>query len=130
VSTDLYTGRFHSVKVLSDDWYSTNLKDVIVGETSPIAGRIQGPIGMPSNSIIDSGTNSLNLSPQLLATMISKFPAPQQELLNAAIRGSQLIPAANLNLSDWPTITFVLEGDDGDVRLNVPRENYWQVDTQ
>jgi hypothetical protein len=58
-STDLYTGNFQSVKVLSDAWYCTDLKEVIVGSGSPIAARLQGPKGMPSNSIIDSGTNSL-----------------------------------------------------------------------
>ena len=49
-STDLYTGSFQVVKVLSDAWYCTNLKEVIVGSSSPIAARLQGPRGMPSNS--------------------------------------------------------------------------------
>ena len=74
-ATDLYTGAFQTVKVLSDDWYSTHLKAIIVGSADPIAARLKGPQGMPSNSIIDSGTNSLNLSPQTLRAMISKFSA-------------------------------------------------------
>ena len=108
-STDLYTGAFQTVKVLSDDWYSTNLKAVIVGSAAPIATRIQGPQGMSSNSIIDSGTNSLNLAPQMLSAILSKFPAAQKALLTNAIRQGQLVPAANLNLASWPTITFVLQ---------------------
>ena len=72
-SDDLYTGTFQTVKVLSDDWYSTNLKEIIVGNADPIAARLQGPQGMPTNSIVDSGTNSLNLSAQLLQAVISKF---------------------------------------------------------
>lgn len=129
-STDLYTGAFQTVKVLSDEWYCTNLKEVIVGSAAPIAARIQGPQGMPTNSIIDSGTNSLNISPQMLAAILSKFPAPQKTLLSKAIHQSQLVPVADLKLGTWPTISFVLQGDAGDVRLDVPPSNYWQVNTQ
>jgi hypothetical protein len=129
-STDLYTGAFQSVKVLSDAWYCTNLQAVIVGSTSPIAARIHGPQGMPSNSIIDSGTNSLNLAPQLVAAILSKFPAAQKTLLSNSIHQGQLVPTANLNLATWPTITFVMQGDDGDVKLDVPPSNYWQLNTQ
>jgi hypothetical protein len=129
-STDLYTGEFQSVKVLSDDWYSTNLKAVIVGGAAPIAARTQGPLGMRTNSIIDSGTNSLNLAPQLLAAILSKLPAAQKELLSKAIHQGQLVPVASLHLDQWPTITFVMQGDADDVRLDVPPTNYWQVNTQ
>jgi hypothetical protein len=129
-STELYTGTFQSVKVLSDEWYCTNLKAVIVGSTSPIAGRLKGPQGMPSNSIIDSGTNSLNLAPQLLTAILSKFPAEQKTLLSNAIHHSQLVPMTDLKLDEWPTITFVLQGDADDVKLDVPPSNYWQVNTQ
>jgi Eukaryotic aspartyl protease len=129
-STDLYTGNFQVVKVLSDAWYSTNLKEVIVGSTSPIAARIEGPKGMPSNSIIDSGTNSLNLGSQMLAAILSKFPTQQKQQLSKAIEGGSLVPVADLKLDQWPTITFVLEGDAGDVKLDVPPSNYWQVNTQ
>lgn len=129
-STDLYTGSFQSVTVLSDAWYCTNLKEVIVGSTSPIAARIQGPQGMPSNSIIDSGTNSLNLGAQMVNAILSKFPSAQKQLLSKAINEGSLVPVSDLNLNAWPTITFVLEGDAGDVKLDVPPSNYWQVNTQ
>jgi len=129
-STDLYTGTFQSVKVVSDDWYSTVLKEVIVGTSSPIAARLHGPKGMPSNSIIDSGTNSLNLSSQLLHAILSKFSATQKDLLTKAILQSQLVATADLRLDTWPTISFVLEGDTGDVKLDVLPSNYWQVNTQ
>jgi hypothetical protein len=130
-STDLYSGAFQSVKVLSDEWYSTRLIEVIVGNSAPIAARINGPRGMPTNSIIDSGTNSLNISPQMLAAMVSKFPADQKALLSSAIYQSELIPVSSLNLAAWPTITFVLQGYGvPQVRLDVPPSNYWQVNTQ
>ena len=129
-STDLYSGNFQSVKVLSDAWYCTNLKEVIVGSASPITARMQGPKGMPSNSIIDSGTNSLNLGAQLLNAILAKFPANQGQLLSKAINDGDLVPVSELQLNQWPTISFVLQGDAGDVRLDVPPSNYWQVDTQ
>jgi hypothetical protein len=129
-STDLYTGSFQSVKVLSDDWYSTNLKSVIVGNTAPIAARMHGPKGMPTNSIIDSGTNSLNISQQMLRAIISRFTAPQQSLLNQSIFGQEPVSTSDLNLGEWPTLTFVLQGDAGDVRLNVAPTEYWQINTQ
>jgi hypothetical protein len=129
-SKNLYTGVFQTVKVVSDDWYSTNLKAVIVGSSDPIVARMQGPKGMPSNSIVDSGTNSLDISPQMLKAIVSKFSPAQQALLNKAIPNGDLVSAADLNLAEWPILTFVLEGDAGDVSLNVSPSDYWQVDTQ
>jgi hypothetical protein len=126
--TDLYTGSFQTVKVLSDAWYCTNLKEIIVGNTSPIAARLQGPQGMPSNSIIDSGTNSLNLGGQMLQALVSKFSAPQQQLLLKSIKGGT-VAVNDLDLATWPTLTFVLEGDTADVTLQVSPSNYWQVNT-
>ena len=129
-STDLYTGAFQTVTVLADAWYNTNLKSIIVGTADPIAARIQGPEGMPSNSIVDSGTNSLNLGPQMLKAVLSKFSTAQQALLNKSILDGQLISVADLNLASWPTLTFILQGDAGDVTLKVAPSDYWQVNTQ
>jgi hypothetical protein len=128
--TDLYTGSFQNVKVLSDAWYCTNLKSITVGTTSPIIARINGPKGMPSNSIVDSGTNSLSLGSQLLKALLSKFSASQKALLSKAIHEGQLVDASTLNLADWPTLTFVLQGDTADVSLDVAPSDYWQVNTQ
>ncbi len=128
-STDLYQGEFQVVKVVSDDWYSTVLRSVIVGSGSPIAARLQGPQGMPSNSIIDSGTNSLNISPQMLSAMIAKFTPAQQRLLKQSIQDQQAVSMSDLDLSQWPVITFVMQGDAGDVRLDVSPSNYWQVNS-
>jgi len=128
-ATDLYSGSFQSVKVVSDSWWCTVLKQVIVGNTAPIAARLQGPKGMPSNSIIDSGTNSLNLGSQLLKAIVSRLAPNQAKMLLTAIQSSQPVPVSQLKLDTWPTISFVLQGDAGDVRLDVPASNYWQVDT-
>ncbi|HEY3704494.1 MAG TPA: pepsin-like aspartic protease [Terracidiphilus sp.] len=129
-ATDLYTGSFQTVKVLSQEWYCANLKEVVVGNTAPIASKIKPPVGMPSNSIIDSGTNSLNLSPPLLEAMISQFTADQQALLNSSIKSGKLVSAKKLVLASWPTLTFVLEGSAGDVQLEVGPQDYWQVNTE
>jgi hypothetical protein len=129
-STDLYTGSFQTVKVLSDEWYCTSLKSIIVGTESPIVARINGPKGMPSNSIVDSGTNSISLSSQLLKAVLSKFSAAQKALLTKSILDGQLVSAADLNLADWPALTFVLQGDTGDVSLQVAPSDYWQVNTE
>jgi hypothetical protein len=129
-ATDLYTGDFQNVSVLADEWYCTNLKSITVGSTDPIVARINGPQGMPSNSIVDSGTNSLNLSSQMLNALISRFSTPQQTLLKQSILEGKLVSVESLNLPSWPTLTFVLQGDSGDVSLQVPPSNYWQVNTQ
>jgi hypothetical protein len=128
VTGKLHTGEFQTVKVVSDEWYCTNLKSVTVGNADPIVARIDGPKAMPSNSIIDSGTNSLNLSSQMLKAILSKFTSAQQELLNQSIIDGKPVSAADLDLADWPTLTFVLEGATSDVSLAVPPANYWQVD--
>ena len=129
-ATDLYTGAFQSVKVLSQEWYCTNLKAVVVGNGKPIASKIKPPQGMPSNSIIDSGTNSLNVSPPLLDALISQFTPAQQALLNTSIKSGKLVSTKKLNLASWPTLKFVMEGSTGDATLEVWPQDYWQVDTE
>ncbi len=66
----------------------------------------------------------------MLKAIVSKFSPAQQALLNKAIPNGDLVSAADLNLAEWPILTFVLEGDAGDVSLNVSPSDYWQVDTQ
>lgn len=126
-ATDLYEGPFQTVRVLSQKWYCTNLKSIQVGDGAPVFARFEGPKGVASNSIIDSGTNTINLGKQMLAAVLSRFPDPQRHLLRKSI-GGHLIDAGELDLSHWPALNFVLEGSSGDVTLTVAPENYWQVD--
>jgi aspartyl protease len=129
-SKDLYSGKFQSVKVVSDDWYSTNMKSVIVGNSSPIAARRQGPKNAPSNSIVDSGTNSIDVSQQMFDGIASKLTSGQRQLLKSSVLDGQDVSVSDLKLAAWPALTFVLEGDDGsDVRLKVAPTDYWQVNT-
>jgi hypothetical protein len=125
-STDLYTGTFQVAKVLADEWYSTNLKAVIVG-TSAIPVRRRGQKGSPSNSIVDSGTQTIDLDPHVLSAMLLKFSPAQQAQLTAAVLHDRSVPVANLDLASWPDVTFVLQGDGADVSLRVSPTDYWQV---
>ena len=86
--------------------------------------------GMPSNSIVDSGTNSLNLGPALLKAIFAKFTANQQALLQASVFEGRVVAASDLDLATWPALTFVLQGDAGDVSLRVAASDYWQVDAE
>jgi hypothetical protein len=130
--TELYTGDFQWVKVLADDFYSTNLKAIGVGQAEPIPVSAVLQNGESSNSIVDSGTNSLNLGPQLLEAVLSKFSAGQRDLLVRSIfQKNHPVPMAELgDLAQWPSLTFVLEGTHNDVSLVVSPMNYWQVNTE
>jgi hypothetical protein len=127
-STDLYTGPFQTAKVLADQWYSTNLRAIKVG-TSIIEVRARTLKGMPSNSIVDSGTNSLNLGIRLLQAILAKLNATQQSQLAASLQG-RLVAVSDLNLASWPDLTFVLQGDTGDASLVVQPRDYWQANTE
>jgi hypothetical protein len=129
-SKDLYTGTFQTAKILADDWYSTKLKAVIVGDTPAIPVRARGKKGTSSNSIVDSGTNSLDLGRQLRKLMLSKFSSSQQALLSASISedsDNRPVAMTKLDLTTWPDIIFILQGVDADVRLRVSPTDYWQV---
>ncbi|MEX3936347.1 pepsin-like aspartic protease [Paraburkholderia phymatum] len=127
-ATDLYTGNFQIAAVLADAWYSTNLLSVGVGtEQFPVPTRPQP--GMPSNSIVDSGTNTLVLGPTIIDGILSRLQAHQRELLRESM-GGRPIPATALNLGQWPSLSFTLQGISGgqNVTLAVPPQIYWQVD--
>ncbi len=127
-STDLYAPPFQTVKVLSDDWYSTNLKQIIVGNSAPIAVPGPQPGGMPTNCIVDSGTNSIRLGTGLLGALLNKLTASQKALLTKAIQG-QPVAVSDLQLAAWPDLTFVQQGESGDVALKVTPATYWQVNS-
>jgi Eukaryotic aspartyl protease len=128
-ATQLFTPPFQSVRVLADLWYCTNLKGMMAGQTC-INVSSQAAMGMPSNSIVDSGTNSLNLGPTLIQDLFATFSDSQRALLQSALQGNAVSNADIGDLSQWPTIGFVLEGTDpnADVTLNVAPRDYWQCD--
>jgi hypothetical protein len=127
-STDLYSGPFQSARVVSDAYYNTNLKAIIVGKSAPIPVLPPTKASRnPSNSIVDSGTNSLVLDQKLFQAIVSRLSAAADESLAHAMRAGY-VPMSSLNLASWPTLTFVFEGDSGtDVKLAVTPDTYWQV---
>lgn len=128
--TDLYTGAFQVARVVDDTYYNTNLKSIIVGNTPPIPVPLPTKAsGNPSNSVVDSGTNSLLLDQALFEAVAQKLSSDADSTLTDAIRAGY-IPMNKLDLSTWPTITFVLEGALGtDVSLEVTPQTYWQTNS-
>ncbi|MBI1841742.1 MAG: A1 family peptidase [Verrucomicrobia bacterium] len=128
-SADLYTGPFQTAKVLADRYYNTNLKAIRVGNAT-VHVPARGQMGMPSNSIVDSGTQTIDLGPRLIHAILSKFSASQRALLQPAIFNNQFVAASDLDLARWPDLEFILQGDSGDVSLRVSPRDYWQVNVQ
>jgi hypothetical protein len=123
-SKDLYTGRFQTAVVLSDNYYSVNLKQVIVGDQGSIPVRPPSSrSNAPTNAIVDSGTNGLDLAPALFEAILKKLSPDQAKMMRSRNQST-----ADFNLARWPVITFVLQGTGGDIRLDVAPEHYWQMD--
>ena len=123
-ATDLYTGGFKTAVVLSDDYYSVNLKQVIVGKAGAIHVRPPTKQSTAStNAIVDSGTNGLDIAPSVFDAILEKLPPDQVKLMR-----TREVSTSRVNLAEWPTITFVLQGERGDIRLVVKPEHYWQMD--
>jgi hypothetical protein len=129
-STDLYAGKFQLARVVHDLYYNTNLKSIIVGDGSQIG--VPPPTkasGNASNSIVDSGTNSLMLDQSLFEQILKNLGSAAGSTLSDAMRAGY-VPMSELNLADWPTLTVILEGALGaDVELEVAPETYWQTDS-
>ena len=126
-STDLYSGKFQTAKVMSQEWYNTDLKAIIVGGTEPIHVPRRGAFGSSSNSIVDSGTASLDFGPHLLKTILDRFDGDKRAQLEASIREDRLVSMSDLDLTAWPDISFVLQGETDDITLKVSPGDYWQV---
>jgi len=119
-ATDLYSGKFQTARVMSQKWYNTNLKAIIVGDTDPI----HVPRGSRSgNSIVDSGTQDLEFTPDLWNAIRDKLDAKKRK----QFKPDKVIAMSKLDLAAWPPITVILEGRAGDVRLKIAPGDYWQV---
>jgi hypothetical protein len=118
---DLYRGRFQTARVVSQKWYNTNLKVIIVGDTDPI----YVPKGSRSgNSCVDSGTQDLIFSRDLWNAIRDRFDAGKRALF----KPDHTIAMSKLDLAAWPPLTLILEGEAGDVILKIEAGDYWQVD--
>ncbi len=127
-NTDLYTGSFQVARVVDDLYYNTNLKSIQVGNSAPIP--VSPPTkasGNTSNSVVDSGTNGLILDQSLFDAVAHQFSSAADATLSDAMRAGY-VPMSKLDLTSWPTLTFVLEGALGtDVSLEVTPGAYWQT---
>lgn len=133
--TDLYTGQPLNVAVLDDLYYNTNLKAVQIGDANPVAVKplpASQAKSLVSNSIVDSGTNSLVLAPDVYQAVISGLESQSADFATlvrqATSRGG--VPGSSLSLSSWPNINFVMQGADGtgDITLTCAPATYWQTD--
>lgn len=131
--TDLYTGQPLNVAVLDDLYYNTNLKAVRVGDASPVTVNplpASQAKSLGSNSIVDSGTNSLVLAPDVYQAVISGLQGLSADFatLISEATSNGAVPQSSLNLSSWPSISFVMQGADGsDVTLTCAPDTYWQT---
>jgi Eukaryotic aspartyl protease len=131
---DLYTGTFTSVAVLDDVYYNTNLLSVQVGDQPPIRVPPLAPgAAGQSNSIVDSGTNSLVFAQGVYDQLIRSFGNVNDNFANAltqySIAASQGVAQNQIDLASWPDLRFTLQGADGSpVVLTVTPGNYWQFD--
>jgi hypothetical protein len=129
-STDLYKGSFQVARVVDDLYYNTNLKAVVVGNSAPIS--VPAPTkasGNTSNAIVDSGTASLTLDQKLFNQIAKALSPGDDKVLSDALRAGY-VPMSKLDLSVWPTLTFILEGALGtDVALQVTPDTYWQTNS-
>ena len=131
---DLYTGQPLNVAVLDNLYYNTSLKAVRVGGAAPVNVNALPPSqakSMGSNSIVDSGTNSLVLAQDVYQAVVSGLGSLNQNFAtlvrDATSNGA--VPQSSLNLSSWPDISLVMQGADGsDVTLTCAPATYWQTD--
>ena len=132
--TELYSGAFTHVEVLHDIYYNTGLLSVQVGDKAAISAPPVPPgSSNPSNSIVDSGTNSLIIDQPLFDKVLAAFGAIDANfptmLKTYALGSSQGVDQTRINLSQWPDLKFTLQGASGSsVTLTVPPGDYWQFD--
>jgi len=133
---DLYTGNFVNVDVLDDLYYNTNLTAVQVqGRPSiavkPLPQQLVSQMG--SNSIVDSGTNSLVLANDVFSAIMASLQQLNPQFVRsaeAALKSETGIPSSQVNLANWPAITFTLAGENGEaIPLTCAPATYWQMDS-
>jgi hypothetical protein len=129
-----YTGGFTQVAVLDDIYYNTNLLSVQVGDQPQIpVPPLPGGSQNPSNSIVDSGTNSLVIDQTLFDQILASFGAINAEfadmLQDFSLSAGQGVDQTQINLAAWPDLTLFLQGANGQqVKLTITAGNYWQFD--
>ena len=102
-----------------------------VGNAAPVQAAPLPPVqakSLVSNSIVDSGTNSLVLAPDVYQAVISGLGSAGFAALVNEATSNGAVPQSSLNLSNWPGIRFIMQGADGsDVTLTCAPTTYWQT---
>ena len=132
--TDLYTGRFTHVKVFHDVYYNTNLLSTQIEGRPPVKAlplQSNFETGNYSNSVIDSGTNILDLAYDVFQAIVHCLESLNPKfgsLMRLSAASDYGVPMPHLDLTEWPDIHFFLTGADGKpVRLTCIPSTYWQV---
>ena len=138
--TRLFTGNFQSVKVVSDKYWNTKIIQIKVGTDDPISipslselkqehGKDFSYLG--SNSIIDSGTNSISLYQDAYWSLIQSFKnlgKPFYKSLTQYFSFPSTFSLSPSELKLWPSIFVTLVGtNNSTVTLEIKPENYWQT---
>jgi hypothetical protein len=136
--SELYTGDFQNAKLVGSD-FGMNLKAVALGD-QPVIEVARTPNVAPgtpagANSVVDFGTKAIQLEVGLFNNVFEAIEAIDPELMKlidkatTLLDGSQgTVPNGSVNLSKWPVLQFIFEGEEGDVTLTVGPETYWQTD--
>ena len=134
---DLYREPMLSAKVLHDKFYNVNLLSVKVGETDVHSAPVLAEKDVTrwcSNAIVDTGATVIGLPVSLynkVVESLEKYISDLSSILepfSAFSSQEKGIPLTSLTLSNWPTIQFFLEDENGeDMVLALPPEAYWQI---
>jgi hypothetical protein len=118
--TDLYQGEFSQIKVEHDVYYNVELTSVQVGDKTPIAAPPLAKEHIKSyltNAIIDTGAGGILLTADIYQQMIEdltainpKFAALLKPFKDIAYQEVG-INVSELNLEQWPDITFTFVSD-------------------
>lgn len=128
--TSLYKGGFRTVKVLHDLYYNTNMKSLRVGSRKPITIPIPTKnSGLISNSIVDSGTQTICLPNALYKKMLREFRALSPEFAATIAQSVNYddVKLSERSIKKWPNLYLIMEGMAGDVELTVSPQTYWQT---
>jgi hypothetical protein len=131
--TDLYIGPLASIAVVHERYYNTNLMAIQVGDRSVAVPPIAPGGSVASNSIVDSGSPYLMLDRTVYSRVIDAFrafdPTLEQLLQTYFLGNSQSIDQTQLDLTKWPTLRLILQGNQGEqVAIDIASKNYWQFD--
>lgn len=127
----LYEGSFEKVAVVDDVYYNVELLAVQVGAGEETRVPAQAGEEAPSNAIVDSGTNLLPLNSAAYDALFNGLVELNSSFREAIEAGStrQGFDQSQLNLDDWPPISFILRGSEADdVKLECAPSTYWQLD--